>query len=140
MQPLPLKVKEKQQQVMIASRLILVFVLALISWQATIRSGVGLPFENGDKILHFFAFAALAALVDFAFPKSRFGALKITALIFYGVSIEFVQSFLPYRSASLIDLMADIFGIGTYMVSIPVLKRLPLFRDRWGVESGPRSK
>lgn len=114
-----------------ASRLILIAVLACISWQATIPSGIEMPVQNGDKALHFLAFATLAGLVDFAFPKIRFGVFKIMVLILYGLAIEIVQSFLPYRTASLFDLMADIVGICAYMISIPLLKRLPLFRYRW---------
>lgn len=117
---------------MIAVRLILVVTIAVISWQATIQNGVEPPpLMNGDKVLHFFAFGALAFLVDFAFPRSRFGAVKIILLILYGLAIEVVQSFLPYRSASAADLLTDIGGICTYALSIPLLKRLQMYRGYW---------
>jgi len=125
--------KEKKRYMMILSRLMLIAALATISWQATVQTGIELHVENGDKLLHFLAFAALAVLVDFAFPKSRFGLLKIIPLILYGLAIEYVQSFLPYRSASLADLLVDIAGIGVYMISIPILQRLPLIQARWAV-------
>ncbi|NTW70289.1 MAG: VanZ family protein [Chlorobiaceae bacterium] len=118
---------------MILSRLMLIAALATISWQAIIRNGAGIDVENGDKLLHFLAFAALAVLVDFAFPKSRFGLLKIIPLVLYGLAIEYVQSFLPYRSASSGDLLVDIVGIAAYMVFIPILQRLPLIQARWAV-------
>jgi VanZ family protein len=122
----------KEHQVMIVARLILVVTIAFISWQATIQSGIEAPpVENGDKILHFFAFAVLAFLVDYAFPRSRFGFSKIILLIIYGLGIEYVQSFLPYRSASAGDLLSDILGIGTYACFIPLLKRLHLYRRYW---------
>ncbi|WP_233120932.1 VanZ family protein [Chlorobium sp. KB01] len=125
--------KEKKRYMMILSRLMLTAAVVVISWQATVRSGVNLHVENGDKLLHFLAFAVLAVLVDFAFPKSRFGVFKIIPLILYGLAIEYVQSFLPSRSASLADLLVDIVGIGSYLVSIPMLQRLPLLQARWAV-------
>jgi VanZ family protein len=127
-----LQVNEKEQKMMIAARLILMVAIAVISWQATIQNGIEPPpVMNGDKILHFFAFAALTLLVDYAFPQIRFGALKIILLILYGLTIEIVQSFLPYRSASAADLLTDIVGIGAYALTIPLLKRLHLYRKHW---------
>ena len=116
---------------MIFTRLILAFTVAVISWQATIKNGIGLPVMNGDKILHYCAFGVLAFLVDYAFPRSRFGFAKIFILILYGLGIEYAQSFLPYRTASAGDLSADILGICTYACFIPLLKYLHLYRRYW---------
>jgi VanZ family protein len=122
----------KERQVMIVARLILVVTIAFISWQATIQNGINPPpVENGDKILHFLAFGALAFLVDYAFPQSRFGFTKIILLILYGLAIEIIQSYLPYRSTSAADLLTDVFGIGTYACFIPLLKRLHCYRGYW---------
>ena len=108
----------------ISSRLLLVVTLCFISWQATIRNGISVPVANSDKILHFLAFYTLAFLLDFSFPKSRFGVLKIIVLIGYGILIEYVQSFLPYRSAEVVDLLTDVVGITVYAVTIFLLRRL----------------
>ena len=119
----------KEQKVMIVARILLLVTIAFISWQATIQNGIEAPpVMNGDKILHFLAFGTLAFLVDYAFPRRRFGFAKIILLILYGLAIEVVQSYLPYRSASAADLLADVFGIGTYACFIPLLKRLHLYR------------
>jgi VanZ family protein len=127
-----LKMNKKGQKVMIAARLILAVTIAVVSWQATIQNGIEAPpVVNGDKILHFFAFVALSLLVDFAFPRNRFGAVKIITLILYGLAIEVVQSFLPYRSASAADLLTDIAGICTYACFIPLFKRLHVYRGYW---------
>ncbi|NTV05648.1 MAG: VanZ family protein [Chlorobiaceae bacterium] len=129
---IPLKVNTKEHKVMIAARIILAFTIAVISWQATIQNGIEAPpVMNGDKVLHFFAFAVLALLVDFAFPRIRFGAAKITILVFYGFAIEVVQSYLAYRSASAADLGTDILGICAYALFIPLLKRFQLYREYW---------
>ena len=122
----------KEHQVMIVARLILAVTIVFISWQATIQNGIEPPpLENGDKILHFLAFGTLALLVDYAFPRSRFGFTKIILLVLYGLAIEVVQSYLPYRSASAADLLSDIIGIGTYACFIPLLQRLHLYRRYW---------
>ena len=113
---------------MIAFRLILVFTFAFISVQATTRHGVEVQIQNSDKILHGLAFFTLAFLLDFAFPRSRFGLSKIILLIGYGILIEVVQSFLPFRSADVADLMADTVGVCTYMVSIPLLRRFSFYQ------------
>jgi VanZ family protein len=129
---LSLKLNAKEQKVMIVARFILAVTIAIISWQATIQNGIeATPVENGDKILHFLAFGALALLLDYSFSRNRFGAVKIISLILYGLALEVVQSFLPYRSASAADLFADILGISTYACVIPPLKRLHLHRRYW---------
>ena len=120
---------DNKQRVMIAFRLILVLILTFISWQATIRTGIEVPISNSDKLLHFLAFYTLAFLLDFAFPKSRFGVLKIIILIGYGGLIEVVQSFLPYRSAELADLITDIIGISAYALTIPILRRFSFIQQ-----------
>jgi VanZ family protein len=98
-----------------------------------------LPVINGvsDKVRHAAAFATLALLVDFAFPASRFGAVKVMALLGYGVAIEVVQYFLPARDASALDVLADGAGVAMYALAVPVLKRLHGFRLRWQFGSGP---
>jgi VanZ family protein len=122
-------VKNKQLRVMIATRLILGVILMFISWQATIRNGISVPVANSDKVLHFLAFYTLSLLVDFAFPLRRFGAIKIITLIGYGLLIEVVQSFLPYRSADMADLLTDIVGIAAYAATIPLLRRFSFYQQ-----------
>lgn len=121
--------KVDPKKVTIASRLLLVAALGLTSWQAVIQNGIQQPFTYGDKALHFLAFYILAVLVDFSFPNRRFGVLKIIMLFGYGVAIEFVQSFLPYRSAETADVVADMLGSFAYAGSIPLFLRIPFYRD-----------
>jgi len=122
-------VKEQPQKVTIAARLLLFAAFALTSWQAVIRNGLDLPFSNGDKVLHFLAFYFLAVLVDFSFPHRRFGLPKIIMLIGYGLTIELVQSFLPYRYADTADVVADMLGSFAYAGSIPLFLRIPFYRE-----------
>ncbi len=64
----------------------------------------------GDKLNHFGAFFVLYFVGYF-----RYGKLNnykfISGLIFYGIFIETVQYFLPFREFSLLDVLADSFGV-----------------------------
>lgn len=84
-----------------------------------------------DKLEHVLAFAYLAFLVDFSFPGNRHGLLKVLLLLAYGVLIEVIQYFIPYRMFSFLDVLADGVGIIVYGLSIPVLKRIPILKLRW---------
>ena len=76
------------------------------------------PGTGNDKLNHLLAFGVLAALVDRSFPSQEPGQGwgKWASLLGYGLFIEVVQSFLPYREASGWDLLADGAGIGLYVV------------------------
>lgn len=84
-----------------------------------------------DKAQHATAFAVLALLLDFSFPGSRLGWKKVSALVAYGAAIEIWQKFLPYRSAELLDLMADVVGLALYALALPLIRRAPILRRRW---------
>lgn len=114
--------------VTIVFRFLLAVTLVFISWQATIKDGIAVPVANSDKGLHFLAFYTLALLLDFSFPRIRFGLFKILILISYGILIEFIQSFIPYRSAELADLFTDIVGICAYAGTLPLLRHFSLYQ------------
>ena len=48
---------------------------------------------------------------------------KVGALLAFGVFIEWIQSFLPWRSADLFDFLADCIGIACYLIPA-ILSRL----------------
>lgn len=109
--------------------------LVLIGYLAVIP--LALPQVTGmdDKIGHLLAFAALALLADFAFPRSPYGAAKVLPLLGYGALIEAVQYLLPYRTFSLLDLLADGAGLLAYGAAVPLLRRVPGLRRRWGART-----
>jgi len=84
-----------------------------------------------DKVGHIVAFLYLAILLDFSFPESRFDILKVILLLAYGLLIEVIQYFLPYRTSSFLDLLADGVGVALYFLLIPILKYIPFVRLRW---------
>lgn len=115
-----------------ASRVVLVITTGVIMHFATAPLDA-IPFASlGDKVLHAAAFLTLSALLDFSFPMTPFGPRKIAMLMAYGMAIEVVQHFLPFRTFSLLDWLADGAGIALYVAAAtPVLKRIPWLQRRW---------
>ena len=69
------------------------------------------PLENSwDKANHAFAFTVLYIMLSLAFQRFQIKT-KIFLLLLFGIQIEVVQSFIPYRDASLLDIFADSIGI-----------------------------
>ncbi len=87
--------------------------------------------DVNDKLSHVLAFFSLALLLDFSFPDSALEWRKILALLAFGLAIEIIQYYLPYRAFSLLDWGADGLGIVLYRIALPVLQRVPLLRRRW---------
>ena len=115
----------------IAFRIALVVTLMLILFLATTRQSIPVAENINDKANHLFAFGALSLLGDFAFPASKFGLKKFLWLLAYGVVIEFIQYFLPYREASLFDVLADAAGLAIYWMFYRFLRFFPLLGLRW---------
>jgi len=74
-----------------------------------------MPF--GDKYLHVLGYAILGFLFFRAFRSLRFRdrlflafLLSITASTGYGISDEIHQHFVPYRTADVVDALADMVG------------------------------
>ena len=117
-----------QRTLVALARVALVAAVTAISFLAFTDLAIPVVASLPDKLNHATAFAVLALLADYGFPTPRFGAAKILALAAYGVAIEAVQSFLPHRQASLLDLVADAAGIGLYALCVPLLLRIPVLR------------
>ncbi len=112
-------------------------VVAILHLATTQRSYPGVEDLN-DKVSHVLAFAGLALLSDFSFPARRFGT-KVIGLLAFGLLIEVVQYFLPYRESSVFDWLADAIGIAAYAVCIPLLRHVPVLRQRWDARQGSKA-
>jgi len=75
-----------------------------------------------DKSIHFIAFAVLTLLLRFAYSISWFQTFLL--LFMYAVFIEFSQLFTLNRSAELLDVVADVIGIGIGLLFYPFIQRL----------------
>lgn len=79
---------------------------------------------NGDKVLHFAAFYALALLGAAAFPGRKALVWLAVLLCAYGALIEILQPLPPFdRDRDVLDWVADTVGIAFAM--------LPLIVARW---------
>ena len=112
-------------------RQLLGVVLGLITWLATTALPGPVIFDLSDKLNHLAAFFTLALLSDFAFRGNSFWPAKFLPLLGYGLLLESIQHFLPYRDFSLLDLGTDALGMGLYAASVPLLRRHPPFAERW---------
>lgn len=68
-----------------------------------------------DKLNHFAAFLVLAMLIDLSHAEKRL-IWKALFLGGYGLLIEAVQFFIPYRDFSFGDLVADLAGLLIYFM------------------------
>ena len=67
-------------------------------------------FPQQDKLHHMLGFAAMVFSARVAFPRARARWLMAGSLA-VALSIELVQAYLPNRSASRIDMLANTFGV-----------------------------
>lgn len=90
------------------------------------------PGTGHDKANHILAFLVLAGLADLAYPGPAPGRGwgKWVSLLAYGLFIETVQFFLPYREFSGWDLVADSFGIWLYVAGVWLVMSLRAGRTR----------
>lgn len=120
-----------QKTLVVLFRVVLAITLIVISHLAITARSYPVVEDLNDKVSHVLAFAALAFLSDFSFPNKKFAPAIVPWLLSYGLLIEVVQYFFPYRSSSVLDWIADAIGIGVYLLAVPILKHIPLLRDRW---------
>ena len=68
-----------------------------------------------DKIAHFILYSLLGFFLTGALPEEKIWAIIIGTI--YGILDELHQSFIPYRSCSLYDWLADAIGViaGVYL-------------------------
>ena len=96
-------------------------------------------FEFSDKVLHFLAYAVMGVLFYRAYQTLRFKEnlrllilLSIVSASLYGISDEIHQYFVPYRDASIFDVIANILGAicGVYLYNLLVSYRGQRTDDR----------
>jgi len=105
-------------RISLAAALIGIMILATSPLQYPVIS------DLNDKFRHVLAFFVLAVLTDASFPETEFNFAMAFALLAYGLSIEIIQYFLPYRMFSLWDMAADGCGIGLYKMISPFMRIL----------------
>jgi VanZ family protein len=98
------------QPIIHSSRILLVISILVISFLATSETNPISQNFIDDKLLHFLCFAYLTLIFKLTqFIQQDFWLYVI--VLAYGILIEIVQMFLPYRSFELLDIFADFMGI-----------------------------
>ena len=109
------------------------FALAVlvVSYLVFSKPNYPVTFNNMDKVGHILSFFGLAFLAYFAFKPKWYWMWSV--LTFYAILIEVIQSQIPYRSASVADVVADVFGIGLFYLFLFVFRKyqaIKLFSKR----------
>jgi VanZ family protein len=107
------------------SRTALLLALLAGAYLATTEGGPTAASGINDKITHLAGFYMLAWLADFSSPRSRCGVYKMLPLVGYGLLIEIIQFYLPYRSFSLLDMLVDGAGLLLYGLTLLLWRRSP---------------
>ena len=119
-------------------RLMLTTALVVTTYLSTTSRQIAVVEDVNDKLNHVLAFYVLGLLADFSWPGTAFYARKAFLLLGYGVVIEIIQYFLPYRSCSLFDLGADAIGLLLYALSVPLLKYIYPLNERFRASEGQK--
>lgn len=93
-------------------QLALLAAILIVSYLVFSRPSYPQGIPHLDKVGHLGSFLLLSWLTFQAFRPRWFILVPIMAI--YAVSIEIIQSYLPYRSASFADIVADMLGVGTF--------------------------
>lgn len=91
-----------------------------------------LPFQHFDKVVHFIEYMVFAVFLSRALMYSGFrktAGIVLASAIFYGITDEIHQSFVPLRNSDWRDLIADSagasFGILMFQLLLPANRRDP---------------
>jgi VanZ family protein len=114
--------------VTIAARAALVIVIVAITFLAT-TPAPPVSFSLWDKLNHFIAFATLALLADYSFPKTGWRKPVFLYLFIYGVSLEIMQWFTKYRFLDYADVIANGVGLISYIAIRPVLAYMTILNQ-----------
>ena len=94
-----------------------------IQYLATTSREIEVVQNSWDKANHFVAFMVLFVLLSFGYKHLNL-AKKIMILLLFAVQIEIVQYFIPCRSFSLLDIFADIVGIGIGYITAIIIQQV----------------
>jgi len=106
-----------------SSRLVLVISIVLISILSVQEIEVQSSVNFSDKLLHFFCFLYLTSISWLS--RIIYKELWLYVIVLaYGILIEIIQIYIPYRSFEFLDIFADFLGILVGIFFINFLKDL----------------
>jgi VanZ family protein len=85
-----------------------------------------LPVSHFDKLEHLLGYAVLSAFAAMLFATTRARVIAAMALLALGVAIEGLQALTPWRSADVLDLLANLLGVacGALVAITPAARTL----------------
>jgi len=101
---------EKKGYKIIIKYLFFITIIA-IEYLATTTQEIQVVQNSWDKANHFVAFMVLYILLSFGYRHIGL-VLKVAILFAFAIQIEIVQYFIPGREFSLLDVVADMIGVG----------------------------
>jgi len=109
------------------ARATLCAALGIITWLALTPTPPEVSnFTGWDKANHTLAFFVLAGIGQYSVQRADKTIWFLLAL--YGVGIELCQGYFGYRYFELTDILANVFGIGLFVLCSPLLLKLPLLQ------------
>ncbi|MEH6455638.1 MAG: VanZ family protein [Cocleimonas sp.] len=100
----------------VSTRAVVITLMVLGIWVATKKLDFPPDVNVNDKLIHAVVFFGFAVLVDLASSRKPFWLWKGLPLLAYGIGIEVMQYFTPFRSFSVADMVADFAGILIYFL------------------------
>ena len=97
--------------------LIVIFTFAIIP-----TDHIYLHTDYDDKIKHLFAFFTLSLILNRASSSIVQRFRNMSALLLFGIGIEFVQHYIPARSSSIEDIFSDVAGILLFQILYSLVK------------------
>lgn len=86
-------------------------LVALVVYLSLTPTPPELPGEEGDKVGHLLAYAALMAWFAWLYSSNRIRWACALGFIALGVGLEYAQGWTGYRSFSVGDMLADTAGV-----------------------------
>jgi VanZ family protein len=112
----------KQMKILFWIALLSSYILAIMPQE------IAPSFQNlSDKSLHFIAFSVLTLLLNLSYRMVWWRS--VVYLLFYAVFIEFSQMFTPNRCAEVLDIVADLIGIGIGFLLYAGYKKLEMISE-----------
>ncbi len=102
-------------------RIILVISISLVTIFSIQEVTIESSFNFLDEALHFLCFSYLTLITWFSRILNKDLHVYVIVLA-YGILIEIVQRFIPYRSFEYLDIFADFVGIIAGFIIIKILK------------------
>ncbi len=115
---------KKEYKILFYITALTVFILAIVP-----NDHIDIYIDNADKIKHIIAFFTLSYLLNRASSTISHRLRNMIALLLFGIFIEFVQSYLIYRSSSIYDIYADLIGILLFQLLLSIYRFIQEFKS-----------